>query len=135
MEITRNQYEQIENCLPRQRGNVSLSNQQVLNAILYVAEHGCPWRRLPERFGNWHTIYTRMNRWSRQGVLDRVFARLQQSQIVRIKIEPVVPGGAVFAIHPVPKPSPVGTARNRPASPASARPAGFVWLPRVRARR
>ena len=57
--------------LPVQRGNVSLSNLQVLNAILYVAEHGCKWRGLPTRVGNWHTIYTRMNRWSRNGVLDR----------------------------------------------------------------
>jgi len=68
MEITPAQYEQIESCLPRQRGNVSLSNLRVLNAILYVAEHGCKWRGLPRRFGNWHTIYTRMNRWSKLGV-------------------------------------------------------------------
>jgi hypothetical protein len=39
MEITRAQFEQIAECLPRQRGNVSLTNLQVLNAILYVAEH------------------------------------------------------------------------------------------------
>ncbi len=29
------------------------------------------------RFGNWHTIYVRMNRWARSGVLDRVFEKLQ----------------------------------------------------------
>src|SRR5215216_1364172 len=72
MEITAAQFAQIEHCLPLQRGNVSLSNLSVLNAILYVAEHGCKWRGLPKRFGNWHTIYTRMNRWSKSGVLDRV---------------------------------------------------------------
>jgi hypothetical protein len=44
MEITEAQYPRIEDCLPRQRGNVSLSNLQVLNAILYVGEHGCKWR-------------------------------------------------------------------------------------------
>ena len=71
MEITAAQFAQIEECLPKQRGNVSLSNLQVLNAILFVAEHGCKWRGLPKRFGNWHTIYTRMNRWSKAGVLDR----------------------------------------------------------------
>ena len=38
MEITQAQYEQIVHCLPLQRGNVSLSNLNVLNAILYVAE-------------------------------------------------------------------------------------------------
>ncbi len=65
MEITLEQFAQIEHCLPMQRGNVSLSNLQVVNAILYVAEHGCKWRGLPKRFGNWHTIYTRMNRWTK----------------------------------------------------------------------
>ena len=74
-------------CLPRQRGNVSMTNLQLLNALLYVVEHGCKWRGLPKHFGNWHTIYTRMNRWSKAGVLDRVFARLQQEQILAIRIE------------------------------------------------
>jgi len=72
MEITERQYQRIADCLPRQRGNVSLSHLQVLNAILYVAEQGCKWRGLPNYFGNWHTIYTRMNRWSKAGVLDRL---------------------------------------------------------------
>ena len=72
MKITESQYRRIEAYFPRQRGNVSISNLEVLNAILYVAEHGCKWRGLPPRFGNWHTIYTRMNRWAKAGVLDRV---------------------------------------------------------------
>ena len=74
MEITAAQFAQIEHCLLRQRGNVSLSNLQVLTAILYVAEHGCKWRGLPRRFGTWHTIYTRMSRWAaKSGVLDKAF--------------------------------------------------------------
>jgi transposase len=47
MEITQAQFEQIEHCLPKQRGNVTLSNLSVLNAVLYVAEHGCKWRGCP----------------------------------------------------------------------------------------
>ncbi len=100
MEITEAQYRRIEACLPRQRGNVSLSNLQVLNAILFVAEHGCKWRGLPKRFGNWHTIYTRMNRWSKAGVLDRLFAKLQEEQIVRIKIEAVSLDSTTVKVHP-----------------------------------
>ena len=87
MEITQEQYELIADCFPVQRGNVKLSNLEVLNAILYVAEHGCKWRGLPQRFGNWHTIYVRMNRWAKNGVLDRVFRRLQQKQLIRINDE------------------------------------------------
>ncbi len=39
--MTQKQYRVIEDLLPAQRGNVKLANIQVLNAILYVAEHGC----------------------------------------------------------------------------------------------
>src|SRR5215510_6066618 len=55
MEITEEQYARIKDSLPVQRGNVSLTNLQVLNAILYVAEQGCKWRGLPKRFGGWNT--------------------------------------------------------------------------------
>jgi hypothetical protein len=41
MEITAEQYEKIRASLPIRRGNVRLSNLQVLNAILFVAEQGC----------------------------------------------------------------------------------------------
>ena len=67
---------------------------------VYVAEHGCKWRGLPKRFGNRHTIYTRMSRWSRNGVLDRVFTMLQREQIVRIKIEAVSLDSTSVKVHP-----------------------------------
>lgn len=100
MEITDAQYRQIAPWLPRQRGNVTLDNLHVLNAILYVAEQGCKWRGLPKRFGNWHTIYTRMSRWSKSGVLDRVFAQLQHAQIIRVKIEAVSLDSTIVKVHP-----------------------------------
>ena len=100
MEITEEQYERIKSALPVQRGNVSLSNLQVLNAVLYVAEQGCKWRGLPKRFGRWHTIYTRMNRWSKNGVLDRVFEKLQVEQIVRIRLEAVCLDSTSVKVHP-----------------------------------
>lgn len=40
VEITEKEYVRIKDSLPAQRGNVSLSNLQVLNAILYLAEQG-----------------------------------------------------------------------------------------------
>ncbi len=100
MEITPEQFSHIEHCLPTQRGNVSLSNLQVVNAILYVAEHGCKWRGLPKRFGNWHTIYTRMNRWTKAGVLDKMFEELQREQVVRIKVEAVSLDSTSIKVHP-----------------------------------
>ena len=131
MELTDAQYERIAPLLPKQRGNVSLSNLRVLNAILYVAEHGCKWRGLPERFGNWHTIYTRMNRWSKNGVLDRVFEHLQREQIVRIKVEAMGLDSTSVKVHPDGTGARKKTARSPSASPGAAGPPGFIWLPRM----
>ena len=131
MEITKAQFEQIEHCLPKQRGNVSLSNLTVLNAVLYVAEHGCKWRGLPKRFGNWHTIYTRMNRWSKAGVLDRVFEQLQRAQVVRIKIEAVSLDSTSIKVHPDGTGALKKTARKPSASLAVDGTPRFIWLPRM----
>jgi transposase len=131
MEITEEQYQRIQDCLPVQRGNVRINNLQLLNAILYVAEQGCKWRGLPKRFGNWHSIYVRMNRWAKKGILDLVFAKLQQEQIVRIKIEAFSLDSTSVKVHPdgtgalkktVPRPS------ENPAGDGTPR---FIWLPRM----
>ena len=134
MEITQAQFAQIEDCLPRQRGNVSVSNLQVLNAILYVAEHGCKWRGLPKRFGNWHTIYTRMSRWAKSGVLDRTFAQLQQAQVVQIKIEAVSLDSTSIKVHPDGTGALKKTVRKLSASPVVDGTRRSISSPRMRAR-
>jgi transposase len=100
MQITSAQLKLIEDLLPVQRGNVTLSNLQVFNAILYVAEHGCKWRGLPKRFGKWHSIYTRANRWAKNGVLDRVFAALQESDIINIQVDHISLDSTAVKVHP-----------------------------------
>ena len=77
MQLTKEQYERIVPYLPVQRGNVRISNLQTLSALLYMAENGCKWRGLPAHFGRWHTIYTRMSRWAKSGILDQVFEKLK----------------------------------------------------------
>jgi transposase len=114
-----------------QRGNVSLSNLQVVNAILYVAENGCKWRALPKRFGNWHTIYTRMNRWAKANVLDRLFEQLQHQQLIRVKIEAVSLGSTVVKVHPDGTGALKKTDCNPSASLEADGPRRFIWLPRM----
>jgi transposase len=79
---------------------VRLSSLRALNALLYFAEHGCKWRGLPRHVGNWHSIYVRMNRWAKNGVLDRVFERLQLEQIVCIKIEAFSLDSTIVKVYP-----------------------------------
>ena len=62
MEITYEQYEKLKPYLPKQRGNVKIDNFTLINALLYAAENGGKWRKLPKEYGKWHTIYMRMNR-------------------------------------------------------------------------
>ena len=134
MEISAEQYERIAPLFPVQRGNVSLSNRQVLNALLYVCEHGCKWRGLPARFGNWHTIYTRMNRWSKKGVLERVFAQMQREQMVRIKLEAVALDSTIVKVHPDGTGALKKTVGKRSASRGADGPPRFIWLPQMLAR-
>ena len=131
MEITAVQFSRIEPFLPVQRGNVSLSNLQVVNAILYVAENGCKWRSLPKRFGNWHTIYTRMNRWAKAGVLDRLFEELQHQQLVRIRIEAVSLDSTIVKVHPDGTGALKKTALKPSAGPELDGVPKFIWLPRM----
>jgi transposase len=134
VEITEAQFQRIESELPRQRGDVRVTNLQFLNALLYVAEQGCKWRGLPKRFGPWHTVYTRMNRWSKNGVLDQVFERLQKEQIVRIKIEAVKMDSTIVKVHP----DGTGALKKTDLKPSENRaadgPPRFIWLPRMRER-
>ena len=131
MELTQDQYERVAPLLPVQRGNVRIPNLQVLNAILYVAEHGCKWRGLPPRFGRWHTIYTRMNRWAKSGVLDRVFEYLQREQIVRVRLEAVSMDSTIVKVHPDGTGALKKTDLNPSAGPEADGPPRFIWLPRM----
>ena len=131
MEITPEQFALIEHCLPLQRGNVSMTNLQVVNAMLYVAEHGCKWRGLPKRFGNWHTIYTRMRRWAKAGVLDKMFEELQREQVVRIKIEAVSLDSTSIKVHPDGTGALKKTGRKPSANLEADGTPRFIWLPRM----
>jgi transposase len=131
VELTEMQFRRIDSVLPRQRGNVKVTNLQFLNALLFVAEHGCKWRGLPKRFGPWHTIYTRMNRWSKNGVLDQVFELLQREQLVRIRIEAVKLDSTTVKVHPDGTGALKKTDLKPLENPAADGPPRFIWLPRM----
>ena len=46
-----------------------------------------------------HRVH-RMNRWAKNGVLDRVFERLQREQNVRVKLEAVSLDSTIAKVHP-----------------------------------
>lgn len=131
MQLTAEQFKQIEGLLPRQRGNVRLGNLQVLNAILHVAANGCKWRALPERYGNWHTVYTRMMRWSKAGVLDRVFEQLQRQRLMQIRIETISLDSGIVKVHPDGTGARKKTVLKPSVAAAAAGAPNCIWLPRM----
>lgn len=53
-----------------------LSEREFIEAVLYRARTGAPWRDLPEQFGDWNAVYQRWKRWRLSGVWQRLFASL-----------------------------------------------------------
>jgi len=54
------QWERIKDLLPGKAGDcgVTASNNRLfVEAVLWIARTGSPWRDLPERFGHWHRVY------------------------------------------------------------------------------
>src|ERR1700744_6071856 len=63
--MTDDEYARVEGLLPT-RGPAA-DDRRFLDAVLYVARTGIPWRDLPERFGNWNSAWRRFDRWARAG--------------------------------------------------------------------
>ena len=112
--LTQQQYDQIKDVLPVQRGNVVIPNLVFLNAVFYIAENGCKWRKLPKEFGPWHTIYMRMRRWADNGVWPRVLESLKTKLNVTVDVTALSLDSTSIKVHPdgtgalkktVPKPS------------------------------
>lgn len=100
METTNEQHQKIEKYLPVQRGNVEISNLQLINAILYVAENGCRWMALPKEYGSWHTVHVSLNRWSKNGALERVFKDLQAGGIIEVRAKFICLDSTTIKVHP-----------------------------------
>lgn len=103
-DLTNKQWEQLKPVLPPQKphtGRPALDHRTVMNGILWVLRTGAPWRDLPERYGKWTTIYSRFQRWRKQGVWDRILSELQtiRSRNKQIDWEIHLIDGSVVRAH------------------------------------
>ena len=71
-----------------------LSDRMFLEAILYWARTGIPWRDLPGEFGSWDAVYNRFGRWVRSGSLKALFEALtaepELGEVRRVLIDSTV---------------------------------------------
>lgn len=79
-ELTDQEWERIEPLFPPEKtgklGHPPKDNCMMLNAMVWLARSGAPWRDLPERYGPWETVYSRFRKWIDDGILDNVFRTL-----------------------------------------------------------
>jgi transposase len=80
-DLTDDQWARLQPLLPPQKpptGRPGRDLRTILNGICWILRTGAPWRDLPERYGSWHTVYSRFYRWQQAGVWARVLAALQE---------------------------------------------------------
>jgi transposase len=108
-------WERIKGLLPGQpgrHGGVAADNRLFVDAVLYVARTGIPWRDLPERFGNWNSVWRRFDRWAAKGVWGRVMDALRDPDLewlildsTAVRAHPCAAGAKKSGTAAAPRPS------------------------------
>jgi hypothetical protein len=100
MEINGGTYGKIRHILPVQRGRVAVDNITFINALPYICENGCKWRRMPKEYGRWHVIYKRFSRWVKDGITGRLFRELHADGVVETARPVLLPDSMSVPVHP-----------------------------------
>ena len=59
-----------------ERSPAIADKRRTVNGILWVLPTGAPWRDMPERYGNWNSVFARFTHWSKLAVWDAEFETL-----------------------------------------------------------
>ena len=92
-ELTDEQWASIESLLPGREADPGARQGDVWGLSVDVVGLGRtnePWRDLPERFGEWNSVYQRFNRWSKSGIWERVFQSLQSPDLKALFLDSTI---------------------------------------------
>jgi transposase len=92
-EIDDDQWSKIKSLLPGKVGDpgrTAENNRLFINGVLWIARTGAPWRDLPERFGEWNSVFQRFNRWCKRGVWQRVLTAWQDPDLECLMLDSTV---------------------------------------------
>jgi transposase len=111
---------------PGQHGGLAADNRLFVDAVLFVARTGIPWRDLPERFGHWNSVWRRFDRWAAKGVWSRVMDALRDSDLewlildsTAVRAHPCAAGSKKSGTAAVAKPSRLWDAAEAASAPRS----------------
>ncbi len=83
--ISKKQFNKIRHLFPARKQRKRLDDRKVISAILLVIRYGLPWRYIPDFYGKWSSIYSRFIRWSRAGIIQKIFYALAHKLPKRCK--------------------------------------------------
>ena len=98
MALRDDQWERIESLLSGRASDCGVTgkgNRLFIEAVLWICRTGAPWRDLPEDLGNWHTVFTRYNRWSKKGRWEIIFSVLSEDA----DFEYLMIDGSIARVH------------------------------------
>lgn len=77
--LTDEQWRRLQAILPKQKAGPEAirGDRLFIEAVLFRAKTGLPWRDLPERFGPWKSVYNRFSNWAKKGHWATIFKELQ----------------------------------------------------------
>ena len=88
--LTDEQWDRIKDLLPGKQGDSGRSgkdNRLFVDAVLFVAKTGIPWRDLPERFGKWNSVWRRFDRWCENGVWELLMQELCEYDLEELQLD------------------------------------------------
>lgn len=62
-------------------GRPAEETRSVVNGILWRLRTGAPWRDVPDKYGNWNSIYRRFRRWSKAGAWEVAAVTLAETML------------------------------------------------------
>ena len=98
--LSDDQWERIVDLLPKRRGDrdpekTAKDHRLFVEAVLWIARTGAPWRDLPSSFGHWNNVFKRFSRWVKNGTWERI----KQAVIIDPALEALLIDSTIVRAH------------------------------------
>jgi transposase len=91
-------WENIKDYLSGKAGDCGVTakdNRRFVEAVLWIARTGSPWRDLPDEFGHWHRVYMRYSRWGKKGTWVQLLTSVSDVP----DLEYLMVDGSIVRVH------------------------------------